>query len=185
MSRFEKVSDEVVIAMRDATDSDIAFIFSSWLKSFRNGLMNKMVDNSIYFAEHHKVVERILARAKLTLAVNPEAPEDIYGYICHEKIDNIFCLHYVYVKQPFRRRGVMKALMNTAEHDFKTAGVYSHSNYTTPIIMEKRRLYYHPYILLNHITLPADLDPQQEIDQNLNVAKRREAGGDIDLESGE
>jgi hypothetical protein len=143
------------IYVRDMTEADIPFIFNSWLKSFRNGLICKYVDNAVYFSEHHKLVEKLLKRSTTKIACNPTNPEDIYGYISYETIDGIFCLHYGYVKQTFRNLGIFRTLMQNTGADFKTAGVFSHSTPISPALMPKFQLMYHPYILINYLNVPA------------------------------
>jgi hypothetical protein len=139
------------ISIREFTEGDAPFIFNSWLKSFRNGLAAKYVDNTIYFTEQHKIIERLLKRAKFKIACSPTAVEDIYGYICYEHIDGIYVLHYCYVKQTYRNLGVFTALMTDTGHNFDGAGLFTHSTKVSHDVMPKYNLIYHPYILNNYM----------------------------------
>lgn len=150
MELHDKKQKMLPIAIREAQEGDIPFIFSSWLKSFRSGLMNKEVDNTIYFSEHHKLTERLLKRSTTLMAVSPDDPATIYGYICFEKIEGLFVLHYVYVKHTFRAMGVMRQLMKATGQDFKTAGLFSHMTKIFERLSLKYDLIYHPYILINY-----------------------------------
>ncbi|MEZ0209216.1 MAG: hypothetical protein ACAH17_03525 [Candidatus Paceibacterota bacterium] len=139
------------IAIRDAQEGDIPFIFSSWLKSFRPGLVCRHVDNTIYYAEHHKVVEKILKRATCLVATDPADPATIYGYLVFERIDGILTIHYSYVKHTFRAMGVLRQLLKSFEHDWNNAGLFTHSTILGARLSLKYNLVYHPYILFNHL----------------------------------
>lgn len=139
------------IYLRDATEHDVSFIFNSWLKSFRAGTLCKYVDNTVYFSEHHKLVEKLLKRSTTKIACNPENPEDIYGYITHESIDGIFCLHYAYVKHTFRNLGIFKQLLASTDFTGETVGLFTHSTSVCGSMGPKFKLLYHPYILINYL----------------------------------
>jgi GNAT superfamily N-acetyltransferase len=156
MEFMDRKNKSLPIAIREAQEGDIPFLFSSWLKSFRSGLMPKKVDNTIFFSEHHKLAERLLKRSKTLVATDPADPATIYGYLVFERIEGIFVLHYVYVKHTFRAMGVMRQLMAATEQDFKLAGLFSHMTEIMERLALKYNLVYHPYILINYneITAP-------------------------------
>ena len=65
---------EEIINLREAQDQDVPFITNSWLKSYRHGgAMTKHVPNDIYYAQHHSVLERILPRGVVVVALPLEA----------------------------------------------------------------------------------------------------------------
>lgn len=143
-------SPQLSITIRDADAGDISFIFSSWLKSFRNGLMSKHVDNTIYYQEHHKVIEKILKRSKIKIACSADDIANIVGWVCYEHVDGLFVMHYAYVKHVFRNLGVFNELKQHTGHDFQSAGLFTHMTKPAEIIATKVNLIYHPYILLNY-----------------------------------
>jgi hypothetical protein len=147
----DRRSKTMPISIREALEGDIPFVFSSWLKSFRTGLITKFVDNNIYFSEQHKVVERLLRRSNTIMAVSPTDPATIYGYLVTERIDGILVVHYGYTKQTFRGMGVLRQLLATIEHDFnRNTGLYTHSTVISARLGIKYNLIYHPYILINY-----------------------------------
>lgn len=158
----EKKPEALPISVRDAEGSDISFLFNSCLRSFRNGKLNAGVSNSIYFTEHHKVLEKIFKRAKVLVACETADPSNIYGYLCYEIIEGIFVLHYSYVKQPFRRLGVQKALLVAANHNVANPGFYTHENPTALHMAPKLNLIYHPYLLINYDKPSVSIDAQAE-----------------------
>jgi len=134
------------IRLRPANEEDIPFIFSAWLKSFRTSLFARNLTNSVYFTEHHKVIEKIVKNAHVIVACNDADPSQIYGWICAQEVDGIFCLHYIYVKHPFRKMGLAKMLINAFEHGKDCAGIYTHHTRVFEILAIKLNLIYHPYI---------------------------------------
>ncbi len=139
------------IAIRDGQDGDVPFIFSSWLKSFRTGLFCKHVDNNFYYAGQHKLMEKIVKRSKIIVAVDPHNPADIYGYLCFEHIDGLLVIHYGYTKHTFRCMGVFRQLIKHTNQDFNNVSLYSHSSIMASILAKQYNLVYNPYILVNHM----------------------------------
>lgn len=144
------------IRIRPANEEDIPMIFNSWLKSYRTSQFAQMIASSIYFSEHHKTIERILKAATVLVACNDEDSSHIYGWICAHQVAGIFTLHYLYVKQPFRRMGLAHLLFNSFEHS-EGAGVFTHHTRPMEAISKKYNLVYHPYIYINdYMKEPSD-----------------------------
>ena len=138
------------ISLRNIVQEDVSFVFNSWLKSFRTGIMCSRVENSIYFSEHHKLIERLIRRSKVTMAVDPKEPGNILGYIVYEHIDGVFVLHFLYVKHTFRNMGIGRQLCNSTGHNFETAGCASHMTNVGQKLQHRYNLVYHPYTLINY-----------------------------------
>lgn len=140
---------QLPILIRPANANDVGFIFNAWLKSYRNAHFSNDIANEIYFAEHHKLIERLLRSYDVIVAASQEDPNQIYGFICAGLTDGIFTLHYVYVKHTFRRMGIGQALLNSFEHNPEYVSVYTHRNKSAKHLAEKYNFIYHPYIALN------------------------------------
>ena len=149
---------------RPVTDSDIAFVFNSWLKSYRStGTLCKKVVNTVYYENHHKILQKIMQRATCIVACDPEDPGKIYGYIVGEYISNVFVLHYVYVKHTFRKFGIGTYLLN----QFKLtpgAKCYTHQTDTAERLAGKYGMMYHPYVILVNYEPPVPLKADDSID---------------------
>ena len=89
------------VRLRTANDEDLPFIFNSWLKSYRNSHFAEKITNTIYFSDHHKVVENILKDSVTMIACNADDPTQMYGYAVGSQTDGIFVLHFIYVKHTF------------------------------------------------------------------------------------
>ena len=138
-----------LVRLRKASQEDVGFIFNSWLKSFKNASFCRNVTNTIYYAEHHKVIERLLKSNETIIACNDNDPSQIYGFINAGIIEGIFCLNYIYVKQSFRNFGIGKSLLNAFEHDQTHASVFTHHTRMAEKLAAKYNMVYHPYLLIN------------------------------------
>lgn len=143
------MSKQLPIRLRLANDEDIPFIFNSWLKSYRNSYFAKNISNTIFYSEHHKLLEKVINQSKIVVACKEDEPDQIYGWICAGKTEGIFTLHYIYVKHPFRSFGVGKALLNAFEHDTESAAVYTHHTKVAEKLAAKYNMIYHPYVIIN------------------------------------
>ena len=135
------------IRIRKANQEDVNFIFNSWLKSFRGSRFAQDMSNTIYFNEHHKVLERLAKTSEIIIACADKDPEQIFGYICVEKIEGVFVLHYIYVKHTYRGMGIAKLLLSAFEREPDTTGCYTHHTRIAEKLAGKYDLVYHPYLL--------------------------------------
>jgi ribosomal protein S18 acetylase RimI-like enzyme len=82
------------------------------------------------------------------VACNDKDVAEIYGFICGERVEGLFVLHYIYVKQMYRSLGIGRTLLNMFEHDFTTAALYTHHNRLATKLAAKYNLVHSPYIAL-------------------------------------
>lgn len=135
------------ITFRQPTEADLPFIFSSWLKSFRNSNFAKNILNNTYYSEHHRIIEEILKISTVLLACDKSNVENIYGYIVAAKLDNMFTIHYVYVKHTYRRMGLAGLLIGAFQLDPREPAYYTHDTHMANILARKYRFEYNPYLL--------------------------------------
>lgn len=140
--------ENLPLSIRHANDTDIPFIFSSWLKSFRDsGLLVRAIPHTIYFTNHHKLLQKLIKRSTVYVACSPTDSSQIYGYIVAEYIEGTFVLHFIYVKHSFRKLGVGKALFNSFKHE-GGASCCSHLTKFGERLLLKYNMIYHPYTAL-------------------------------------
>ncbi len=102
---------QVPFKIRDVYQSDIPFIYSTWLKGLRYGNeVFGLIEKTAYFENQHKVIETILNRfdTEVSIACVTDEPEVILGYAAYMPGGIV---HYVHVKDAFRRFGIAKALL--------------------------------------------------------------------------
>jgi hypothetical protein len=138
------------LRIRDAEVEDVNFIFNSWLKSFRAGTMCRDVESTIYFSEHHKLIEKLVRRGTTRVVCADNDPATIIGWACYERIDGILVVHYAYTKHTFRALGVQRKLIEELQTDFKLASIYTHQTLLAKRLATKYNMIYHPYILINY-----------------------------------
>jgi GNAT superfamily N-acetyltransferase len=138
------------IRFRAASEEDIGFIFNSWLKSFRHSYFAKVISNTIYYEEQHKILEALIKASKVIVACDEKDTSQIYGYAVGDEIDNFLIIHYVYVKHSFRNMGIGKALLNVFDHSPEKAAIYTMHTRTCERLAPKYNFVYHPYIIFSH-----------------------------------
>ena len=142
--------NKLPIRFRAATQEDVGFIFNSWLKSFRNSNYARYISNTIYFTEHHKLIEKLITENKVIVACNQEDPNQLFGYICAGNVEGFFICHYIYVKHTYRNMGLGKELLNQFNHDPATAGLYTHHTRIADRLAPRYNLVYHPYLAFDN-----------------------------------
>lgn len=141
---------DLPIQLRKPHKEDVPFIFSSWLHSYRSSLHTKNVVNTVYFGEHHDLLERIMNRSEAVIACNADDPNQIFGYIVYERIDNALVVHYIYVKQSFRKLGIGKTLLQSTGWQKGDAFIFTHDTYISAKLAMKYRAMFNPYVPTNH-----------------------------------
>lgn len=104
---------------------DEEFLYSTWLKSYALSPTTRGIPRVIYNKGQRERINRLVADplSVIDIACNPENNELIYGWCC--RTGNI--LHYVYVKNAYRRAGIAKALLEPIDGG---AVIWTHkSNY--------------------------------------------------------
>lgn len=170
MSQQNEISKTLKI--REVTEPDVSFVFNSWLKSHRHSDSTRGISSPVYYAGHHRLIERIILQSKVLIACNKDDESQIYGYICAGHVDGILAVHYIYIKQTYRNLGIGKELLNQFQHDFATASCYTHKNRMSDLLAEKYNMVYHPYLtmeLYGKPDEPARIAINQLAEQNVNL----------------
>lgn len=116
---------DLEIATRQGTKADWAFVYATMLRNLKGSApFARRISNTVFFALHHEVIERILARGGELVIAHPEDdPQTILGYLLferaapHAKVAGVavpeIILHWVYVKKAFRGYGVARTLFQS------------------------------------------------------------------------
>jgi len=124
-------ADKLPIALRAFNDiSDLGFVYNSYLKSFRGSLINKKVSNSIYYKAHQRFLTEYIQKhgSSIIMAVNPESPDQIYGYCIYNlQLNEIF---FAYSKEAFRKLSIFKSLLEATKIDITKCVRYRHDTYS-------------------------------------------------------
>lgn len=108
---------EDAIVIRAAVETDLGLIYSSWLRSYWNARPAALggVSYADYQSGQRARIDRLLAAHGARVACSPAAPDTIMGWAC----DDGFVLHYLYVRQTYRRMGIagqLRGMLPGATH---------------------------------------------------------------------
>lgn len=94
-----------MIEFRDAGIGDERFVLDAWVRSFRMSHYAGMIPVEDYHRLQTRWVQRLLNRdgVSVTIACNAEDTDQIFGFLCSEVGFSLPVVHYVYVKDDFRR----------------------------------------------------------------------------------
>lgn len=134
--------------LRPAQATDIAFIYSTWLNSYRTDSdLGKSCKKSVFFNEYKEVIDNILSNSgtEILVAALPNDESVILGYLVYQATPSI-CIHYCFIKESFRRFGIAKELVNSLPK--QNSYVISHKTYTLNHIIQQNQVFtYNPFIL--------------------------------------
>lgn len=131
--------------IRNLQKEDEPFIYSTWLKHYREESdFGKSMPNTVFFKGHHNVINNLLLTSDTIIAHDPEDEQVIWGYLVFEK----GIIHWVYVKGRFWRNEIAKTMINSASIDLQTVN-YSHKTYLASKLLEKyTQAVYNPYLAM-------------------------------------
>ena len=120
MTRSEPTADQG-IHIRGAAPADQAFIASTWVSSLG------MLEHPRASFERGQLVDRVLDKAGVAVSVACELGDRgrILGWLCHSPMPSVSCLHYLYVRNQVRRRGIGSALAVSTGLDLGRPVVYT------------------------------------------------------------
>lgn len=131
------------IEIRVAKLEDIPFIYSTWLRSYRHASQfARKITTNVFYEMHHKVIDRFIERGGEVYIAHPAGePDVILGYLCMDTVQPV--AQYIYVKKPFRKMGIARALIK--DKDIK---LFTHWTADTDWIVKKiSGLIYNPYLV--------------------------------------
>ena len=94
--------------IRDWVATDEAFVKSAWRGTFRTaGVGVAGCDPEHYHQEMQRIFDRLLPRSTVKIACDPKDSDNLIGFAVLTGTE----LRYVYVKQDFRKLGVVPAML--------------------------------------------------------------------------
>jgi GNAT superfamily N-acetyltransferase len=107
------------LVFREAEADELNLVLDSWLNSYKKSDYAGVIPNHRYPAVMSEMVAGLLGRgAKLIVAVEPETGR-IWGWVCFEEKaqESLGVVHFCYVKDPYRKEGLAKALLDKVPGD--------------------------------------------------------------------
>lgn len=124
--------------IRPYVDTDEGLVYRSYLRSFLkagyrihmvHGVAGASIDDAIYYAGQHDVLDRILQHAQVSIACGAEDAWQVLGFMIHDDLPSGLVLHYLYVKKMFRRAGLATAMIH---QQLAGRSKLVHTHYTAP-----------------------------------------------------
>jgi hypothetical protein len=126
-----------------AAPGDEPLVYSSWIRQVADLPPLAGTDPR----EHRDVIGALLARSLVLVACNPACPDQVYGYVCAEPPD---ALHFVYVRNTWRRFGIGSLLVGQILPGFKQDTTYvTHATRALRHLRGPWRLVFNPYKVLH------------------------------------
>lgn len=135
-----EADDNVPYTFRPHLINDLPFLHSSWGKSYYEGVNgHKLLSPEEFHIHHRPIREKILSRPNVAIIIcaSKEDLGHIIGYIIVEKPPQSrgLILHYIYVKQVFKREGIAHKLIQMAITERPV--LYTHSTIIAGKIVNK------------------------------------------------
>ena len=142
--------NKLPIIYRQMIPADSPFIYSTWLKSYRQMPYAASMSNDTFFHHHKQVVEKILAKPEtsVTIICEDTDPDHIYGYSVVEIYGDASIIHYTYIKHSYRKLGLAKTLLQSQIPLLGQKLTFvSHESRHHQAFKSKFALEYNPYII--------------------------------------
>lgn len=139
-----KDAKRLPVRIRTADEGDAALIYSSWLKSYAS--QNRDQPKATVYRLHQKVAKRLLEESITLVACMDDDASQVIGWLCARRTPKFLVVHYCYVKAPFRRFGIARALLSAFDHTPGEPVMVSHKGYIVKEIKDRYNLLYVPHL---------------------------------------
>lgn len=148
------------INIRDARESDRAWIMSTWLDANRRSPLANYLSNTVYFGEHRKYIEKLIASSINYVAAWDKDDDQLFGWICGDRIDDAFVVHFLYTKQKFRRLGIAQKLLCALGYIPGEPIIATHVTYiyTDTGLSKRKNIVNNPYVA-QRVVYEAQVNP--------------------------
>lgn len=109
---------------REAGAADRPFWGANWANTYRRSRWSGVVPNNLYHDVMRVLQEGLLRRGmRVTLAHLPGDSDALLGFVAWEPHEKANVVHYVYIKDTWRKQGLATALL---EHGPGHSFIYTH-----------------------------------------------------------
>lgn len=131
------------IKIRPFGPDDVNFIMDFWLRTYYSKLTGYKPSSKVFFSCHQKQIEKLNSSGLINcqIACLPEDENVILGFAV---FGGDYTLHYVGVKESFKRLGVCKHLLRSIYKDRSEVTV-SHWTKDIQYIQKIYKVNYNPY----------------------------------------
>ena len=141
--------------LRDKVDADEPFIYSSFLKSYKQHSTSQYIPNSIYYKYQTEIVKHLLTAEKTIVSVFPEDANEIIAYMVFNVRSDILILHFLYVKPNYRNKhigsDIVKSFLPLKDNNTIIATHITDNFKTLKYTIPNTKIIYDPFILQSNI----------------------------------
>lgn len=103
-------AEPVAVVHRTVTRRDLPFLTQSWLRSnCKRGYRH--LEPQLYYYWHHRLLEALIPRSTVIVACSADDPDRIYGYGVAQYEGPTLLVHYLYVREGWRRQGIGRSIV--------------------------------------------------------------------------
>ncbi len=123
-----------LVTVRPAEEGDTSLVFNSWLRSYRSSPRVAGTPSALYYRYHHELVARLLERdeSAVLCACDPRRSQKVHGWLCFEWAGSVLVVHYAYVKQIWRHKGIARLLADAAGFEPGISVAYTFESKAAP-----------------------------------------------------
>lgn len=97
--------------IRRATETELPAIVATWLTTYRDAPFSIGTTDAVFNWEQGVLVRDLMARSEVAVVAFASAPDVQVGWVVFEVPGGRPVVHYAYVDEPFRRRGVLRRIL--------------------------------------------------------------------------
>lgn len=101
--------------IRPHATEDLPVVHESWAGTWKTARAAGCIPNNLFDEVQRALIEQLMARGmKIDVIAPSNRPEQVLGWIAYEpdpKAPGKSIVHYLFVKAPFRRRGLAETLL--------------------------------------------------------------------------
>lgn len=135
-----------LVGFRLAEETDLPFVYMSIVKTLMKSTHWGWLSADFLIKHHNSYIENCLKRptTKLVIAHPHDDPPTILGFLLAEPKS---ILHFVYVKEPFRRYGLAKAMLERLGMVLDKHCIFTHYTDDAATVLKagKYKCRYYPY----------------------------------------
>lgn len=140
--------DLIPVRVRPFVETDTNFILKSWLRHNRQAPGFADVGERTYYYNHQLLIGGIARHARIWVACADDNPDEIWGFVCAEPgPEDTLVVHYLYVKQRWRRFGFAKQLLRAAGWRPGVKIMATHWSEKAQSLGRRVQAEYNPYLL--------------------------------------
>lgn len=92
------------------------------------------------------MLEGLFKKAEVTIACNAQDVSQIYGYICHETVEEHLVVHFAYTKETYRRLGIAAMLAEAVGFKREAPVFFTHRTNSAEGLEKKFAMIYNPFL---------------------------------------